>query len=89
MDKQDLYFYFKFGCTVLITVAICFFIFNQYISYRYKTELLMTPCEVCVKANPEWNKCYDYFATQQLLNRTKPFYANSSNFTFKIDPISK
>ena len=52
---------------VLYTLVVCavgFFAINQYLEYRYKTELLMKPCESCIDANPEQagclNNCFSF-----------------------------
>lgn len=40
---------FKFILAILITIAVCLFIFNEVIDWRLKQELLMHPCELCNK----------------------------------------
>ena len=43
---------------------------NQAMQFYYAGDLLATPCELCVKLNPEWQVCYDEHRT--IVNRTKP-----------------
>ena len=71
MNKEDIYFYLKFITIILVVVALGMFIFQQWLGYKYKAELLMTPCELCTKLNPEWKQCYDFVTTPKLINENK------------------
>jgi len=58
----------NWAITLLIVITIVFvglLAINQFLDYKYPLEQLMTPCELCVKLNPEWGMCYDYIKTMK------------------------
>jgi hypothetical protein len=42
---------------ILIVVALGLLIINQFIAYNKKVNLLMAPCELCLKENPHYYGC--------------------------------
>jgi len=42
---------------ILIIILLLMGIFMLYLNYQYKAELLLTPCELCVKLNPPLKEC--------------------------------
>lgn len=46
---------------IAIVFAVGLFALNQFISFRYKTIFLETPCELCVSLNPAWEVCRDNY----------------------------
>jgi hypothetical protein len=55
---------------IIGVVAVGMIAFNQVLGYFYKSEFLQTPCELCVKLNPEWKQCYDHVTTPKRINST-------------------
>jgi len=43
---------------VALIVSAGLFTFNQIIEWKYKAQLLMGPCQLCVKLNPEVGGCW-------------------------------
>ena len=43
--------------SILIVIALLLFIFNMFISYIFKAQLLNDPCEVCKKNNLKVRNC--------------------------------
>lgn len=62
----------------VVTLAALLVITNQAFSLIYKVQLLSSPCELCVKLNPEWAKCYKELTTPTpiIIN-----YSNSIDFS--------
>jgi len=71
-----LYMFWKQIVIGLIIIALGLFIINQFLSYIYKIELLMSPCELCMELG---NVCYKPFTLEDL---------NLSNITI-IERIKK
>lgn len=49
----------KFIMIVLIVVNLCFFLFMQFLQFKYKAEFLLQPCELCTKLNPQVTACFN------------------------------
>jgi len=50
---------------MLLVCATAFFIFEKWITYKYQAELLLTPCELCMKLNEKQHQCIkDCFAVR-------------------------
>jgi hypothetical protein len=51
-------------CKLLITIGLVvligLFAVNQFVAFRYKAELLSTPCELCLQLNEHINLCPKY-----------------------------
>lgn len=59
-DIADAIMYYGLNSLVIISViALGLFSFNQFLDFKYKAELLMQPCVLCVELNPEWEVCYN------------------------------
>jgi len=43
----------KFILILLITIALCLLILNQFLELKFKQELLLTPCEICKEINKQ------------------------------------
>jgi len=48
-----------FIATILIVLALGLFSINQFLAYRYKSELLQKPCQLCASLNPNQTKCIE------------------------------
>ena len=52
----------KLLINILIIIAIVslgMLAINQTLGYLFKTQFLLTPCELCVKANPQYRSCME------------------------------
>jgi disulfide bond formation protein DsbB len=56
----------------LIVIALGLFIINQFLEFRYSAELLMQPCDLCLKLNPQIRFEYASSSFPNLLN----YYSN-------------
>ena len=43
----------KFILILLITIALCLLVLNQFLELKFKQELLLTPCELCKEINKQ------------------------------------
>ena len=43
---------------IAVVVTIGLVGINQYLSYRFKAELLSTPCDLCRTLNPQFEECF-------------------------------
>ena len=43
---------------ISVIIAVGLFGWNNYIEWKYKSILLTSPCQVCVKLNPEVGDCW-------------------------------
>ena len=59
---------------IVIIVASGLFIWNQFVDWKYKAQFLGTPCQLCVKLNPDAGKCWEM--KQTLNNETIPLLYN-------------
>jgi hypothetical protein len=56
------YLIVRFIFIILLVAALGVFLINQALDYRYKSELLQTPCKLCQDLNPNQSSCIDgYF----------------------------
>ena len=53
MISKLLFFLEALGITVILLAG-----FVIYLDYKYKAELLLTPCELCAKLNPNLTSCF-------------------------------
>lgn len=37
---------------IVLVMALGMFLFNQFLEWQFKADLLMNPCKVCLKYNP-------------------------------------
>ena len=44
---------------ILIVVCLGLFAINQFISFQFKSKLLISPCDVCKDANKNQSACID------------------------------
>jgi hypothetical protein len=58
MNEKTKY-YLKTFLVALVTVNLLFFLFLQFIIWKNKAELLVTPCELCAKNNPDAKYCFE------------------------------
>ena len=72
----EIYNNVKVVLIIVIIIALGLIIINQFLSYIYKIELLMSPCELCMELG---NVCYKPFTLEDL---------NLSNITI-IERIKK
>jgi len=42
----------QLGIMILIIIVLGLLAVNQYLGFRYKAELLQTPCQLCTQLNP-------------------------------------
>jgi len=84
----------EFALIMAIVVAICLGIFMLYLDYKYKAELLLTPCELCSKLNPHLDRCFADASTIVKDNQGNiigygrdsiPIGVNVSSYTFEIN----
>ena len=52
-------------CILALVIGLGVFAINQTLNYFYTAQLLRSPCQLCVDINPEWERCYNYVATNQ------------------------
>ena len=71
---------FVFILVLLITIGVGLFIFNGVIDWRYKQELLMTPCQLCENIKMS----NSYFLNLSELNIT--FVSPNSPASLGFDP---
>lgn len=69
---------------VIIIVACGLVSLNAFLEFKYKAELLDTPCELCVKLNPEWERCYNIVTTPSTNNKIK---INQTNYSAVISAM--
>lgn len=48
----------KLVLTILIVVAVGLFCVNQFLIYRNNATLLLYPCELCLRNNPNLTDCF-------------------------------
>lgn len=72
MNKENLRYYILNLFIILLVISIGLFAINQFVKYKYNIERLMTPCELCVKLNPEWRACYNWYAYSHIVNTSIP-----------------
>jgi len=78
MEKENRNIIWTFDLkTIIIAIlllACLIFIANQAITLVYKVQLLYSPCDLCVKLNPEWNECYSSIQkNENLINKNISF----------------
>ena len=61
---------------ILIVIGIGLFVINQVLSYYYKSQFLLTPCELCLEINNNLELC-------QKINNINEI--NLSNITFSTE----
>ena len=66
---------------IIAIVSLGIFAVNQIYHYLFNTQFLFTPCELCVKANPQFKPCMEttlrttgnwYDINMSLLNTSEP-----------------
>jgi hypothetical protein len=63
MNQETINSIIRISIAAIVTLALGVFIFNQSLELFYKIEFLSTPCELCMKLNPEWEECYKLITT--------------------------
>lgn len=63
---------------IAIVVALGMFVFNQWLSYKYKAQFLLSPCELCAKVNPNQSQCVEGCFR---------INANSKNYVINFTPV--
>jgi hypothetical protein len=43
---------------IVIIIAVGLFAINQYLNYKFKAQLLNSPCELCYNQNENIQKCF-------------------------------
>jgi hypothetical protein len=54
---------------ILIVIGLGLFALNQFFAWQYKSAFLQKPCELCIKLNPNFERCSAdiiYSASQQI-----------------------
>jgi len=49
----------KLILTILIVVAVGMLAINQILGLYYRSQLLLSPCDLCSELNPHLNKCFE------------------------------
>lgn len=42
---------------VVIVIGAGLFAFNQFFAWQFKSQLLQSPCQLCVSINPNFTRC--------------------------------
>lgn len=72
---------------LLLTIATGLWCVNQALEYRYKSEFLQKPCELCARLNPAQGHCIEGCFTYQISTQAYPEFqqvVQSDNLTFDL-----
>lgn len=71
--------FINFIVKVLMIIVLLIILFSLWLDYKYKAEFLLTPCELCVKLNPQFEECFFRIEKNEyIINYSK---INFSGFT--------
>ena len=76
--------------TIIITLvmfAVLAFAFNQTLGLVYKAQFLSSPCELCVKLNPEWMQCYKQITKPKIVETELTKIKNQTLINITFLPI--
>ena len=64
---------------VMVIIITCGWVsINQYIGFRYKAELMMYPCDLCIEKNPHYEYCFD----------DKDMFEKNNNYKINLSEVS-
>lgn len=46
---------------ILLIIGLLWFAMSQFLSWKYKMELLMYPCDLCLTMNPQYELVQKYY----------------------------
>lgn len=73
--------------TILIVIALGFIIVNGFISFKYKMQLVLLPCDKCLIDNPHLENCFRNSNPLFIINITNLTYGNSTMPEVVLIPI--